>query len=156
MALATSRVESLPPISYVRTLPSAMTRAMADSRRVARSVSLSQSNISFVVKSIAIGFTLYWPEYFGAEPCVGSNTAEVSEQESNAKRSVGEDSRAKICKHALGQTFNKLRKRDQGDTFHQREPTEDRDQNSPVFRPAIVIGHDEEPNDDCYETSQIG
>src|SRR6266705_3835555 len=31
MALATSIVESLPPISYVRTLPSAMTRAMADS-----------------------------------------------------------------------------------------------------------------------------
>src|SRR6266568_277029 len=78
MALATSRVESLPPISYVRTLPSAITRAMAASRRVARSVSLSQSNISFTVKSIAIGLTLYWPVYFGAEPCVGSNTAYLS------------------------------------------------------------------------------
>ena len=24
---------------------------------------------------IAIGFTRFWPAYFGAEPCVGSNTA---------------------------------------------------------------------------------
>ncbi len=42
------------------------------------SVSLSQSNISFAVKSIAIGLTLYWPEYFGAEPWVGSKTAYLS------------------------------------------------------------------------------
>ena len=34
-------------MSYVRTLPSAMTRAIADSRRVAISLSLSQSNINF-------------------------------------------------------------------------------------------------------------
>ena len=26
----------------------------------------------------AIGLTLFWPAYFGAEPCVGSNTATVS------------------------------------------------------------------------------
>src|SRR5437867_9006669 len=49
-----------------------MTRAIADSKRVAISFSLSQSSISFAVKSIAIGLTLYWPAYFGAEPCVGS------------------------------------------------------------------------------------
>src|SRR5438034_4376076 len=55
-----------------------MTRALADSKRVAISFSLSQSSISFAVKSIAIGLTLYWPAYFGAEPCVGSNTASVS------------------------------------------------------------------------------
>jgi len=38
------------------------------------SFSLSQSSISLEVKSMAIGLTLYWPAYFGADPCVGSNT----------------------------------------------------------------------------------
>ena len=70
-----SSVDALPPISYVRTLPSLITRAMAFSRRVAMSVSFNQSSISFEVKSIAIGLTLYWPAYFGAEPWVGSKTA---------------------------------------------------------------------------------
>src|SRR5213078_3074350 len=65
MAFATSRVDALHPISYVRTLPSAMTRAMAVSRRVAISVSLSQSSISLAVRSIAMGLTLYWPAYLG-------------------------------------------------------------------------------------------
>src|SRR5216684_6837076 len=78
MAFATSRVDAFPPISYVRFLPSAMTRAMAVSRRVAISVSLSQSSISLAVRSMAMGLTLYWPAYFGADPCV--NAEALSDQ----------------------------------------------------------------------------
>ena len=42
------------------------------------SVSPSQSSIILAVRIVAIGFTLYWPAYFGADPCVGSNTASFS------------------------------------------------------------------------------
>ncbi len=31
--------------------------------------------MSFPDRIIAIGFTLFWPRYFGAEPCVASKTA---------------------------------------------------------------------------------
>ena len=65
----------VPPMSYVRTLPSAMTAATAASSRAALSASPSQSSIILAARIVAIGFTLFCPAYLGAEPCVGSNTA---------------------------------------------------------------------------------
>ena len=42
------------------------------------SPSPSQSSIILAARIVAMGLTLYWPAYFGAEPCVGSNTASLA------------------------------------------------------------------------------
>ena len=62
-------------MSYVTDLPSAMTAAIAPSSRSAASRSSRWRSIITPESIIAIGLTLFWPVYFGAEPCVGSNTA---------------------------------------------------------------------------------
>ncbi len=41
-------------------------------------VSPSQSSIILADRMVAIGFTLYWPAYFGALPWLGSNTPSLS------------------------------------------------------------------------------
>ncbi len=58
----------------MRTCPSAITAAVASSIRRPISVSPSQSSIILAARMVAIGFTLYMPAYFGAEPCEGSKT----------------------------------------------------------------------------------
>src|SRR5882724_3630036 len=60
--------------SYVTSCPSAITEATAVSRRAAASDSPMCSSISLPERIIAVGFTLFWPLYFGAEPCVASKT----------------------------------------------------------------------------------
>ena len=55
-----------------------MTAAVAASRRVPFSVSPSQSSIILAARMVAMGFTLYWPAYFGALPWLGSKTASFS------------------------------------------------------------------------------
>src|SRR4030095_9606007 len=52
-----------------------MTAARARSRRSADSVSPRWRSISMPESIIAIGLTLFWPLYLGAEPWVASNTA---------------------------------------------------------------------------------
>jgi len=52
--------------------------------------------------------------------------------------------------------MNKSRTDDQEYAFQQSEPTKERDQNSPAFRPNIVVIHDKESNDNCHETGQVG
>src|SRR5207302_9976828 len=67
-------------MSYVRTLPSFTTSAMALRMRSAFALSPTWSSIMAAERIIAIGFTMggFNSAYFGAEPCVGSNTATSS------------------------------------------------------------------------------
>jgi hypothetical protein len=62
-------------MSYVTDLPSAMTAATASSSRCAAASSPRWASMSLPDRIIAVGLTLFWPLYFGAEPCVASNTA---------------------------------------------------------------------------------
>ncbi len=39
---------------------------------------ITVTGIIFAARMVAIGLTLFCPAYFGAEPCVGSNTANLS------------------------------------------------------------------------------
>src|ERR1035438_2853581 len=55
-----------------------MTWATALSRAAALVPSPSQSSIILTARIVAMGLTLYCPAYFGAEPCVGSNTASLA------------------------------------------------------------------------------
>jgi hypothetical protein len=71
-AVGSSRVGFM---SYVRLEPSRMTSEIALSRRYAASVSSRWRSMSIPDSICAIGFALFWPAYFGAEPCVGSKTA---------------------------------------------------------------------------------
>src|SRR5437762_12196578 len=94
-----------------------MTRAIAVSRRVAISVSLSQSSISFAVKSIAIGLTLYWLAYFGADPCVGSNTR-------SEERRVGSEARVRLLRshNAFRSQILRALRSQRDDPAYQRGP----------------------------------
>src|SRR5262245_30758820 len=71
-AVGSSRVGFM---SYVTLRPSAITAAMAPSRLLAAERSPRCCSIITPESIIAIGLTLFWPVYFGAEPCVGSKTA---------------------------------------------------------------------------------
>src|SRR5581483_8937486 len=71
-AVGSSRVGFM---SYVTLLPSRITSAIARSSRSAASRSSRCRSMSIPDSSSAIGFTLFCPAYFGAEPCVGSKTA---------------------------------------------------------------------------------
>src|SRR6266540_1651501 len=65
-------------MSYVTLLPSWITSEIARSRLSAAFCSSRCRSISIPESSWAIGLTLFWPAYFGAEPCVGSKTATSS------------------------------------------------------------------------------
>src|ERR1035437_5430932 len=62
-------VVDAPPMSYVRTRPSPRTAATAVSTARPFAASPSQSSIIFAARIVAKGLTLFWPAYFGAEPC---------------------------------------------------------------------------------------
>jgi hypothetical protein len=62
----------------VTSFPSAMTSEIAFSRRSAASRSSRWRSISTPDSIMAVGLTLFWPAYFGAEPWVGSNSAPFS------------------------------------------------------------------------------
>src|SRR6185503_19591058 len=74
-AVGSSRVGFM---SYVTFSPVRMTSLMAPSSRLAASVSSRWRSISIPESIIAIGFTLFWPAYFGADPWVGSKIATSS------------------------------------------------------------------------------
>ena len=84
MLAAPLLVDFAPPdiriMSYVRTLPSFTTAAMASRIRFALSISPTCSSIMTADRSIAMGFTIggFNSAYLGADPCVGSNTATSS------------------------------------------------------------------------------
>src|SRR5207244_1989521 len=61
--------------SYVTSLPSATTAAMARSSRSAASRSEMCFSMRTPASMSAIGFTLFWPAYLGAEPWMASKTA---------------------------------------------------------------------------------
>src|SRR5579862_1052099 len=65
-------------MSYVTLAPSAITSEIARSSFIAALCSPRCRSMSIPDRSSAIGFTLFWPAYFGAEPCVGSKTATSS------------------------------------------------------------------------------
>src|SRR5207244_10791164 len=65
-------------MSYVTLSPSRITSAIARSRLSAASCSPRWRSISIPDSIWAIGLTLFWPAYLGAEPCVGSKTATLS------------------------------------------------------------------------------
>ena len=74
-AVGSSRVGFM---SYVTSLPSLITAAIALSRLSAASRSSRWRSINMPDSICAIGLTLFWPAYFGALPWVGSNTATFS------------------------------------------------------------------------------
>src|SRR5918992_341895 len=71
-AVGSSRVGFM---SYVTLRPSRMTSAIASSSRSAASASPRCRSISIPESICAIGLTLFWPAYLGAEPWVGSKMA---------------------------------------------------------------------------------